>query len=232
MHAHLMLIALILAAFSPAVVATDNTLDEIVSTAMATARAHYPTSDEQEVLITPGHLDSRLQLKQCSDALRGFFSQNKPVAGRATIGVECTGQEGWTVYVPMKIDIFRQVIVAKRNIQRKETLTPADIEFRRENLADLPWGFYSATEDINGLMANRRIAEGNVITPHMVEARKLVKSGDRVRLEFNRNGIMQISMQGTALGSGGMGDKIRVRNNSSGKIVDAYVSGPGVVSVK
>jgi flagella basal body P-ring formation protein FlgA len=55
-----------------------------------------------------------------------------------------------------------------------------------------------------------------------------VKAGDQVQLVSRLDGI-EVRASGIALGSGDSGSRLRVRNGSSGKVVDAMVTAPGEV---
>jgi flagella basal body P-ring formation protein FlgA len=57
----------------------------------------------------------------------------------------------------------------------------------------------------------------------------MVRAGDHVQL-VARLGSIEVRADGVALGSGDNGARLRVRNENSGKIVDAMVSAPGVVT--
>ena len=56
----------------------------------------------------------------------------------------------------------------------------------------------------------------------------MVRAGDRVQM-IARLGDIEVRANGVALGSGDNGARLRVRNDSSGKIVDGMVSAPGEV---
>ena len=68
-----------------------------------------------------------------------------------------------------------------------------------------------------------------MISPGALGGRRLVRAGDQVQMVAALNGI-EVRATGVALGSGDNGARLRVRNESSGKIIDAMVSAPGVVT--
>jgi flagella basal body P-ring formation protein FlgA len=55
-----------------------------------------------------------------------------------------------------------------------------------------------------------------------------VRSGDHVELVADLGGV-QVRAGGVALGSGDVGARLRVRNDSSGQTVTAVVQSPGVL---
>lgn len=222
--------SIILACLLAPAQAKATSLETIRTTALSLAQKAFPEDQHKLVKITPGKLDTRLQVKHCDQPLSSFFPNNQVKSGRVSIGVKCEGLQHWTVFVPMQIDVFDDVIAAKRNVQRHETLTVNDLTYSRQNIAKLFWGYYTNPEDVAGLISKRRIHSGSVITPTMVATRKIVNIGDKVRIEFH-NSTVKITMSGEALSAGGFGEKIRVKNPSSGKILNATITAPGVVRV-
>jgi flagella basal body P-ring formation protein FlgA len=68
-----------------------------------------------------------------------------------------------------------------------------------------------------------------VVTPSDLGGRSMVLAGDRVQVVAQLGGI-EVSASGIALGGGDNGARLRVRNQSSGRIIDAMIVGPGKVS--
>ena len=58
----------------------------------------------------------------------------------------------------------------------------------------------------------------------------LICKGDTVLITAN-NTAVSVSVAGIALNDGGKGDKIRVQNNASRRIIDAVVTNHGTVKV-
>jgi len=56
-----------------------------------------------------------------------------------------------------------------------------------------------------------------------------VNKGDEVRIRSGQ-GLIAVSMNGTALGSGMPGEQIPVRNVQSDRVVKAWIVAPGLVS--
>jgi flagella basal body P-ring formation protein FlgA len=74
------------------------------------------------------------------------------------------------------------------------------------------------------------IGAGTVLTPGMLAGRQAVRIGDAVSMEATVEGVT-IHADGVALGAGDTGARLKVRNATSGKVLDAIVSGPGTVAV-
>jgi flagella basal body P-ring formation protein FlgA len=69
-----------------------------------------------------------------------------------------------------------------------------------------------------------------VVHAGLLKRANLVKRGSKVEIIANFDGL-DVRMRGEALADGGRGDRIRVKNLSSGRVVTGTVSGSGVVHV-
>ncbi|MBI1366974.1 MAG: flagellar basal body P-ring formation protein FlgA [Alphaproteobacteria bacterium] len=107
-------------------------------------------------------------------------------------------------------------IVAARNIRAGETLLASDIE-----TPDSESGLRQAATFI-GREAAHSIYRGQPINAADLRAPTLVDRNAIVRMEFSK-GALAMATQGRALDQGGLGDRIRVMNMASKRIVSAIV---------
>jgi flagella basal body P-ring formation protein FlgA len=177
-----------------------------------------------------GQLDPRLRLKACTAPLEGFMPAGGRVMGNTTVGVRCPDAGGWNIYVSARVDVFGPVMIARQPLARGSSVQDGDLELVERNLADLPYGYYSDSEAISGMLAKRTIAAATVITPAMLQAPKLVKRGQRVTV-IAESGALSIRSVGKALSDGKSGDTIRVRAEGSHRVVDGVVISQGVIKV-
>jgi flagella basal body P-ring formation protein FlgA len=75
------------------------------------------------------------------------------------------------------------------------------------------------------------VAEGAVILPGQLVQPRAVRRGQRVVIEAVR-GAMQVNGSGEALADGMPGERIKVRNVGSGRVVEATVRPDGRVRVE
>ncbi len=181
--------------------------------------------------IRIGRLGPRLRLPLCSEPLSAFQPPGSRIIGNVTVGVRCGGTSPWTIYVPAHVQIFRPVAVAIRSLERGAVISEADIKLVEHDLAALKLGYIDDARQAIGMVARQRIRAGSVVTPHMVEAPRLIRRGEQVTI-VARSGGIEIQAAGTALSDGARGELVRVRNNSSRKIVEAIAAAPGVVEVR
>ncbi len=89
--------------------------------------------------------------------------------------------------------------------------------------------YYISPEPVFGKVAKRTIKQFAVISPYMLDSPLLIAKDDTVIITSSSS-LMSVSTLGTALQSGKKGRQIRVKNNRSGKIIKAYITGVGKVS--
>jgi flagella basal body P-ring formation protein FlgA len=69
-----------------------------------------------------------------------------------------------------------------------------------------------------------------VFRAHSVAVPPLVSTGSRVSIVFRYNRL-EVSASGIALENGGKGQEIKIRNDTSKRIVSGRVEAPGIVMV-
>lgn len=182
------------------------------------------------VEVEMGRLDPRLRLTKCAQDLEAFQPSGARHTGRTSVGVRCSDEGGWTIYVPAEIHIFGKALVATRTLARSADLTPDDVKLVETDLAGLGYGYLQDPVDIEGMVTRRPIAAGTVLTPAMVKAPLLVKRGDRVRL-VSGGGAIQVEMLGEAIEAAARGERVRVRALDSKRIVEGWVVSASVVKM-
>ncbi|MDQ7015105.1 MAG: flagellar basal body P-ring formation chaperone FlgA [Gammaproteobacteria bacterium] len=175
-------------------------------------------------------LDQNLQLKPCDKKIEVAYAGKQNNTGRVLLKVHCSGPHRWKIYLSAKIDYKVKALMTRRSLPKNSILTAKDINITEQKLSNLPRGYYSSLNELNGLQTKRTLRKNQIISPYQLTKQDLIKSGDTILLIAQRAGI-RVSMQGRALNKGANGDKIRVKNSSSGRIIEATVIRNGVASV-
>ncbi len=123
-----------------------------------------------------------------------------------------------------------KAVVATRDLLRGELVTAADVRLEQQDLTRLHSGYLSARDLAVGKRVKRTVRQGRIIKPTQIVAPTLIKKGAEVTITVNSNRI-QVRTKGEALSSGGPGERIRVRNLSSNKLLEATVVSAGIVQV-
>lgn len=214
----------------PALGSDIEPVERILNTARAFAAATAGTSPDQETLIEIGQLDSRLQLTRCAHPPTAQLAPGARTDGHTTINVRCSDPVSWSLFVPARIERHLPVVVLERPISRQQVIGADDIRIERQAVSTLTNGYFTEASDVIGLASRRRLMPGQVLTSAHVTQRRIVERGQEVTLFSARPGLV-VRMKGTALENGVEGERIRVRNTSSKRIVEGYVEPSGAVRV-
>lgn len=173
-------------------------------------------------------LDPRLRLGGCALPLAASAPDHARVAPRMNVRVRCPQADGWSVRVPLQLKLYRKVLVASRPLLRGDGIVAADVHLEERDTTRLGYGYIENLDQVASRALARSLPAGSVLTPAALGGRRMVRAGDQVQLIAQLDGI-EVRANGTALGSGDSGSRLRVRNGSSGRVIDAVVRGPGEV---
>ncbi|MFO7859550.1 MAG: flagellar basal body P-ring formation chaperone FlgA [Ectothiorhodospiraceae bacterium] len=194
-------------------------LDEIRQAVAEHARSGL---DDASGSVEVGRIDSRLRLPRCGHDLETFDPPGRGSSSRATVGVECHEPSPWRLYVSVRITQEKAVLVAAEALPRGTILSESHLRAVERNVNRLSRGYYVDPEDVVGMQTGRPLREGDLITASRIEARRLVERGQRVLITAG-SAVTEISMNGEALEPGRRGERVRVRNSSSGRVVEGEV---------
>lgn len=213
------------------VTATSAHAADAVQAARAQAeqwlRGQYETPGSR-VIAQAAALDPRLQLAPCPVAPVPGLQEGARLMPRMNVTLRCPVPDGWTLRVPVQLQVFRQVLVMARPLQRGDGVRQDDVRSEERDITRLGYGYVSDMGEVEGRTLSRAMGAGVVLTPTALGGRMAIKAGDQVQLVSRLNGI-EVRASGVALGSGDSGSRLRVRNGSSGKVIDAMVLAPGQV---
>ena len=190
----------------------------------------YPYESPYPPRFQLSKLDSRLRLKACPKALTVDFVRPDIAMGNTAVLVRCPIDSGWKIHLPVRIEVFEDVIVTADPLLKGQNIDTSAITFHKHNIALLKNGYYVKNSGFDQLQARRNLKRGTVLTPKNMSPRLMVRSGQQVTMVLNYNGL-QIKSTGTALKSATLGQVVKVRNSQSLRIVEGIVSGEALVRV-
>ena len=180
--------------------------------------------------VTVGSLDSRLKLAQCERALETYDSPNGLNGGRGVVGVRCEGGKPWKIYVPVHLALLDTVVVSTRPLVRGQAVQADDVTLSEVDTSTLHKAYFTRVDDVVGLRSKRAVGGGTTLHAGLLERARLVKRGSQVQILAVTGGL-QVRMRGKALADGTRGDRIKVKNLSSGREVTGTVTGSGLIEV-
>ena len=175
-------------------------------------------------------IDSRLELPKCTQALAIDITNETMKAGRNTLTVRCQGERHWTIYASVVLSFYKNVLILTQPLQRGERITPSVFTSERRDVSGLREDYFTLIEQVENKQASRALAAGTLLSLKNVSEPLLIKRGDRVDIRSTSSGLA-ITMSGIAVSDGIKGQRINVKNQSSGRIINATVIDVGVVSV-
>ena len=185
-------------------------------------------ADRKQINVVPDRLDQRLRLPRCDRALDVAWAPGSQSIGNTTVGVSCKGHKPWRLYVPTQVSVMARVAVAARPLVRGQLLGPEDLKTLQRDLATIRGGAVREIERVQGYRVLRTVRTGQVLRLRDLAPPQLVRRGHRVQVLVERGGL-SIQMAGVALQDGAHGERIRVRNPVSNRVVEADVVQSGLV---
>jgi flagella basal body P-ring formation protein FlgA len=167
---------------------------------------------------------------RCDRALVAALAPGARLGGQTSVGVRCPGSAPWTQYVPVRVQLWAEVLVAEHPLARGVALGEHDLARRRLDLATLPGGTLSDPAQALGKRLRYPVAAGTVLNQAVLEQPPLVKRGQTVTVVSGQIGL-EVRAHGEALADGANGDTIRVRNRLTRRVLEGRIEAAGLVRV-
>lgn len=151
------------------------------------------------------------------------ISQKEPI-GLFSARLEYTNGGTKIKYAQVKYQIrkFQYVAVITDKISRNKVLSPDDVVIERKNVTQLRERPVLSFDDIDGLRTKRNLKKGQILTHTALEKVPNIFRGNIISISYG-NESFRIEAEGVALQEGSIGDIIKVKNTSSGKILQVKV---------
>jgi flagella basal body P-ring formation protein FlgA len=167
--------------------------------------------------------------EKCSDALEVIAAkQLRP--GDNSVEVNCMLRRGWSLMINADIEVWRDVVVLRDHIARGERITNLSLVLQQRNIADLHRGYFTSFDQVTNNISKRSLRAGAALNPSMVDLPIIIKRRQAITLRADRVGF-SVDMKGQALKKGRQGDRIKVQNSSSGKVLYGTIISSDLVLV-
>lgn len=180
--------------------------------------------------VSVGTLDERLKLPACEQELQADVPSGNAQRGAITVPVRCEGKSAWTVYVPVRISQKLQVVVLTRALTPGSVITADAVRTLEQDSTALPFGYLTQPELAVGKVLKRSLAAGNVLTPDALASPVAIKRGERVTL-IGHAGAIEVRADGKALANAAAGERVRVENGASRRVVEGVAREGNIVEV-
>ena len=127
-------------------------------------------------------------------------------------------------------DEWRLMPVATKPLKKGEVVKAEDVKLERINGTAAGRDSIEQIGDLVGRSLVKDVGQGEMFRAGAVVVPPVIASGSRVTMIY-RQGRLEATAIGTALETGAEGQEIKVRNESSGKVIEARVVEKGIVEV-
>lgn len=136
--------------------------------------------------------------------------------------VDCAGERVGEWQAVVRAQLMRPVWVASGRVAQKQPLSPSNcqavqVDTLREKQVTVPAG-----TDLSAYEATQPLSPNQILTWKDLSPRQAIRKGQSVEV-IASEGAMNITMKGTAMTSGGVGEDIIVRNLDSRRDISARV---------
>jgi len=135
------------------------------------------------------------------------------------------------IYVKGKYEVMTNIPVLVKRFYKGDIIKSSDIEIATISEKRLRSDSIRDAKDLIGKEVSRRLKAGRPVNQRDIARPLMVERGKNVKLVY-RSPYMELRTEATSLDDGAVGDSIRVRNISSGNIVQAEVTPLGEAAVK
>ncbi len=125
-----------------------------------------------------------------------------------------------------RVKVYDTVLVAARDLKPDEAIGEADVKLAEVTVDDAATTYLHKADEIAGRVPARFLSAGKPLTEGVLQNALVIEANAPVTLLSDYNGI-QVTAEGIALQRGRVGDRIRVKNARSGRmllgtVVDAH----------
>jgi flagella basal body P-ring formation protein FlgA len=159
------------------------------------------------------------------------LTQQEPL-GLFSLQVEIT-RDGAVIergQVRLRIKKFADVLVATDKIEHHQSLSEQQFELKRTDVTSLREQPVISFAELTGHRAKRNLRMGSILTSGALEPVPDIDVGGEVTIVFS-DSWGTITVPGQVMETGRIGDRVRVKNLASGKIVLATVTSDKSVEV-
>lgn len=184
----------------------------------------------EEIQVIVGQLDPRLRLQRCSIPLQAFRQHYETKQTLSTVGIRCNDSKPWSLYVPVSVKNLKMVAILKQAVIRNTAISEDDIVLEKRNINRLTSGYFDAADQLIGKIITQNLSGNTVLTKHHIKTATAVNRGQSVTL-VAKNAVIEVRMKGVAMSKGAIGERIKVKNTNSQRIIEGTIIDKDLISV-
>jgi flagella basal body P-ring formation protein FlgA len=187
---------------------------------------------DAEVQIQDVRIPGNIGLLPSNDEFSVVAAANARYLGHTPVEIVFRSNSGERrVWASAYVEVLENVVVARRSMERNETISEDDVSLVKRDLAKVPPGAILDVRDAVGQKLKLSVGPGTILKKSMVDMPPLVKSGDVVTLVVETD-TLKITALGKVEQTGAEGDTVQVINLTSKKRVYGEVIDKRTVQVR
>ena len=186
-----------------------------------------PKEDHNNVVVTIRQINKHLNLTECDKPLT-LTTQGQSLQRNTSVKVSCFGSHPWSIYINSTIAIKKMIFAVKHELSRHHIIEHNDLMKIERDIYTLRGGYSTQANTIVGKQLKRALRSGNIIYNYHLKNPDIIKKGDKITVVIKR-GSLSVMNTGIALNDASKGEKLRVKNQRSSRVVHTRVIGPNTV---
>lgn len=201
-------------------------VENLKNVAQDFVKKNYELEENEKLEIHVSQTDLPAKLAQCTKPIEAAFPAGSSKEKITAVELTCNGANQWHAYVPVDVNHYAQIVVAKKTIAPNQVITEDDLDFASYDTKRLYSGYYKEQEKnlVIGQTTSHPIQAGTVLNKKNLHTITLIHRNQEVTL-VAKSHTVEVSMKGIAKSDGGLNEMISAYNPSSKKTLSAIVVG-------
>ncbi len=190
---------------------------------------YYPVTDAEYVCDFSRINTSRIP-ESDSVAVDGYGKENPRGQVVVYFSYFNNGKRVFKTNGTVRVGLLKRTLISTAPIKSGAPFTAENLKYETRDIASSDGNLFSHKEELIGMVASKFIPAGRVITRSDSKKAPLVTRGDMVRILYNR-GALSLRVDGVARQDGATGEKIKIMNIDTRKIIYATIVDSTTVAV-
>jgi flagella basal body P-ring formation protein FlgA len=175
----------------------------------------------------PAHLKQQIKIKSVN------LNKVPDVGGKGLAVVEFEGEDGKprASYVPFRIYERKRLFYAKRVLSKGSLIAAEDLGSKETYIGENELIYPKDLQDVVGKVLKKDLAAGAIFTNQVLESPQVIRRGELVTI-IGESQQLFVRAKGRAEEPGKLGERIRVKNLSSGREIVGTVAENRMVVVE
>lgn len=183
--------------------------------------AHYPVQDAEYVCDF-----SRINLSRIPEsdsvAVDGYGKENPKGQVVVYFSYFKNGNRVYKTNGTVRVGVLKRVLISTVPVKSGMSFSSDNIKYETRDIARAFEEPFNSEEKLFRMVASKYIPPGRIITKSLAKMRPVVSKGERLRVLY-RKGSLNLTVGGIAKQEGAKGDRIKVMNIDTRKIIYATI---------